>query len=100
VVVEDLPQLIVQGAYMVVSGDTQNYVVLVSLAMSSISLLLRFTRSAMAAALPSVVEDGEVDLTSDDEDAQLPERIAARKKRRQDREASSASHAMSDVLGI
>ena len=100
VVVEDLPQLIVQGAYMVVSGDTQNYVVLVSLAMSSISLLLRFTRSAMAAALPSVVEDGEVDLTSDDEDAQLPERIAARKKRRQDREASTASHAMSDVLGI
>ena len=101
VVVEDLPQLIIQGAYMVVSGDTENYVVLVSLAMSSISLLLRFTRSAMAAALPTAIrENGEDDLTSDDEDAQLPERVVARKKRWQDRENSTASHAMSDVFGI
>jgi len=40
----------IQGAYLMVSGDTGNMVVLISVAMSAGSLLLRFTRSAISAA--------------------------------------------------
>ena len=47
VLVEDLPQLFIQGTYLIVSGDTANYVVLVSVAISGASLLLRFARGAM-----------------------------------------------------
>ena len=47
VFVEDLPQLFIQGSYLIVSGDTGNYVVLVSVAISGASLLLRFVRGAM-----------------------------------------------------
>jgi len=48
VVVEDLPQLFIQGFYLISSGDTGNLVVLVSVAMSGCSLLLRFVRGAFA----------------------------------------------------
>ena len=48
VVVEDLPQLFIQGFYLISSGDTGNLVVLVSVAMSGCSLLLRFARGAFA----------------------------------------------------
>jgi len=48
VVVEDLPQLFIQGFYLISSGDTGNLVVLVSVSMSGCSLLLRFVRGAFA----------------------------------------------------
>ena len=48
VVVEDLPQLFIQGFYLITSGDTGNLVVLVSVSMSGCSLLLRFVRGAFA----------------------------------------------------
>ena len=48
VVVEDLPQLFIQGIYLITSGDTGNVVVLVSVSMSGCSLLLRFVRGAFA----------------------------------------------------
>ena len=48
VVVEDLPQLFIQGFYLISSGDTGNVVVLVSVSMSGCSLLLRFVRGAFA----------------------------------------------------
>ena len=48
VVVEDLPQLFIQGFYLISSGDTGNLVVLVSVSVSGCSLLLRFVRGAFA----------------------------------------------------
>jgi len=48
VVVEDLPQLFIQGFYLITSGDTGNVVVLVSVSVSGCSLLLRFVRGAFA----------------------------------------------------
>jgi len=48
VVVEDLPQLFIQGFYLITSGDTGNLVVLVSVSVSGCSLLLRFVRGAFA----------------------------------------------------
>ena len=48
VMVEDLPQLFIQGFYLITSGDTGNLVVLVSVSMSGCSLLLRFVRGAFA----------------------------------------------------
>jgi len=48
VVVEDLPQLFIQGFYLISSGDTGNIVVLVSVSVSGCSLLLRFVRGAFA----------------------------------------------------
>ena len=45
--VEDLPQLFIQGLYLVLSRDIGNYVVIVSVALSGASLLLRFAKAAM-----------------------------------------------------
>lgn len=56
VVVEDLPQLFIQGFYLITSGDTGNLVVLVSVAMSGCSLLLRFARGAFAFATSAADE--------------------------------------------
>ena len=116
VVVEDLPQLMVQGAYLMVSGDTGNLVVLMSVGLSACSLLLRFTRSAMSAAglqvAPASDTDSESsDGTSSDEEADLPERVAAREARRKERaerkaakrkedEESSLNVAAANILGF
>ena len=116
VVVEDLPQLMVQGAYLMVSGDTGNLVVLISVGLSACSLLLRFTRSAMSAAglqvAPASDTDSESsDGTSSDEEADLPERVAAREARRKERaerkaakrkedEESSLNVAAANILGF
>jgi len=116
VVVEDLPQLLVQGAYLLVSGDTGNLVVLISVGMSACSLLLRFTRSAMSAAgLAAVHSESESDDdssgTSSDDEAGLPERVEAREARRKaradkvaqskkDNEESTATIAVANVFGF
>lgn len=113
VVVEDLPQLLVQGAYLLVSGDTGNLVVLISVGMSACSLLLRFTRSAMSAAGLAAVHsesesDDESSGTSGDDEAGLPERVEAREARRiaraekkkKDGEESTLSVAVANVLGV
>jgi len=44
---EDLPQLFIQGLYLVLSRDIGNYVVIASVALSGCSLLLRFAKAAM-----------------------------------------------------
>ena len=115
VVVEDLPQLMIQGAYLMVSGDTGNIVVLISVGMSACSLLLRFTRSAMAAAGMKVEHsdsesdsDDSSDGTSSDEEANMPERVQARearrearkKKKKEEEEESTASVALTNILGF
>jgi len=113
VVVEDLPQLMVQGAYLMVSGDTGNLVVLMSVGLSACSLLLRFTRSALLAAGMKVdhSDSDSVDTTSSDDEADLPERRVAREARRKENaekraaqrkedQESSASVALSNVLGV
>ena len=50
VVVEDLPQLFIQGFYLISSGDTGNVAVLVSVSISGCTLLLRFVRGAFLLA--------------------------------------------------
>jgi len=44
---EDLPQLFIQGLYLVLSRDIGNYVVIASVGLSGCSLLLRFAKAAM-----------------------------------------------------
>jgi len=48
ILAEDLPQLLIQGSYLITSGDTGNVLVLVSVSISGCSLLLRFARGAMS----------------------------------------------------
>jgi len=60
VVAEDLPQLFIQAIYLIMSGDTNNIVVLVSVSISGCSLLLRFARGAMHFATRIAPEGGVV----------------------------------------
>ena len=79
VVVEDLPQLFIQGFYLISSGDTGNLVVLVSVAMSGCSLLLRFVRGAFAfMAVGSESTLAETSPMKDWEAAKLGEWLASK----------------------
>ena len=67
VLVEDLPQLLIQGSYLMVSGDTDNLFVLLSVALSACSLLMRFTRSLLTIGARPVDEDDDDDGDGDEE---------------------------------
>ena len=113
VIVEDLPQLLIQGGYLVVSGDTGNLVVLISVGFSGMGLILRFTRASIAAtsqALDGEDDESEGDTeddTSSDEEADLPERVEARNVRRRQlrmkkkqEAADSMGFVLSSLVGL
>ena len=78
VVVDDLPQLFIQGFYLMTSGDTGNLVVLVSVSVSGCSLLLRCVRRGAFAFITSAGESklAETSSIKDWDEGRLSEWLA------------------------
>ena len=75
---DDLPQLFIQGFYLMTSGDTGNLVVLVSVSVSGCSLLLRCVRRGAFAFITSAGESklAETSSIKDWDEGRLSEWLA------------------------